>query len=55
MRRAEDVALGAQLKELRVILAQELDTLGKACTEELAGEATTRDAEYKMGTKLDPK
>ena len=44
-RDAEDVALGAQLKELRTILAQELETLGKACTEELAGEATTRDVE----------
>ena len=44
-RDAEDVVLGAQLKELRTILAQELETLGKACTEELAGEATTRDAE----------
>ena len=46
---------GAQLKELRTILTQELGTLGKACTEELAGEAATRDAEYKMGTNLGPK
>ena len=48
MRDAEDVALGAQLKERRVILAQELqelETLSKACREELAGEATMRDAE----------
>ena len=45
VRDAEDVALGAQLKELRVILAQELEKLGKACRGELAGEATTRDAE----------